>query len=98
MIAPFKQTSALFNLAERVSILPIIAVVTGIGFGFLFAQLWSGYAGLAALALWPLGLAMGLILTTLVASLVSQVTNWDLLIAGKVLALIGILLFFISSL
>lgn len=98
MIVPFTQTEVETENAQRKRPLPILATIIGLGFGYLFTQLLPKFQGFAALALWPLGIATGLFGVTLVASIVKRQMHWDMLIAGKLLTLVGTVLFFIASL
>lgn len=97
MITSFRQEEAV-KRPTRVISMPLIAILLGIGCGFMLSWLWPMATGLAAWALWSLGLAIGLIGVTLSASLLAGQTNWELLIIGKLFAVLGTFLLFFSSL
>lgn len=98
MIAPYRPIDFDSNENERLSWLPLTAVLIGLGCGLLFSYLWPGFHGLAALAVWPLGLAAGLLMTVFGTAVFARQIHWDLLFVGKLLALVGTLMFFVSSL
>ncbi|KAA3655916.1 MAG: hypothetical protein DWQ04_32570 [Chloroflexi bacterium] len=98
MIVPFSQTDVEMQETRRIRPLPVLATILGVLFAILFTQLLPNFRGFAALAIWPLGIATGMFGVTLGASLIKHQMHWDLLLAGKMLALAGTVLFFISSL
>lgn len=97
MITSFRQEEAVKQPIRAISMTPI-AVLLGTGCGFMLSWLWPMVTGLAAWALWPLGMAIGLIGVTLFASLLVGQTHWELLIIGKLFAVLGAFLLFLSSL
>lgn len=98
MIAPFTQTKVINQTLARIPLLYFVAVLIGLIIGYLFSTIWFAFSGLAALALWLLGMALGLVGTALITSLVARQTFWELLIAGKLLVFIGTSLLFFASL
>ncbi len=98
MIVPFMQTKVVNKTISQIPFVYLVAVLIGLMFGYLFSTIWTAFTGLAAFALWPLGIALGLVGTTLVTSLVSRQTFWELLIVGKLLIFIGTSLLFFASL
>ncbi len=98
MNVPFTQTKVVNQIHSRIPFVYFAAVIIGLMFGYLFSTIWSAFSGLAALALWPLGIALGLVGTALITSLVARQTFWGLLIAGKLLIFIGTSLLFFASL
>ena len=98
MIVPFSQTDVKSTDTNRIRPLPIFAVFLGLCFAFVFSRLWPDFEGIAAWAMWPLGLATGMFSVTFGASLWGHQMHWDMLIAGKLLTLAGTLLFFVASL
>lgn len=97
MIAPYRQFDVDIEKIYRIPVLPLVSLMVGLALGFLFSSLWPGFEGLASWALWPLGLAAGLFSVTFVSTFVSHQLNWDLLIAGKILTLMGAVMFFVAS-
>ena len=98
MILPFTQTKVVDQTLTRTLFWHVAACLIGLAFGYLFSTIWPAFTGLAALALWPLGIALGLVSTTLLVSLVTRQTFWELLITGKVLVFIGAGMLFFASL
>ncbi len=97
MIVPFSQTEVEAQDTWRIRPLPV-AVFLGVCFAVFFAHLWPNFQGAAAWAIWPMGMATGMFGVTLGVSLLKHQMYWDLLIAGKIFALAGTILFFIASL
>jgi len=98
MIVPFSQTEFEIQETRRIRPLPVFAIILGLCFGSLFSRIWPNFHGIAFWAIWPLGLATGMFGMTLGASLIKREMHWDMLIAGKMLTLIGTVLLFIASL
>ena len=98
MIIPFTQTKAGNQIRSRIPFIYLVAASIGLMFGHLFSTIWPAFTGLAALALWSLGMALGLVGTTLITSFVTRQTFWELLIVGKLLVFIGTSMLFFASL
>ena len=97
MITPLRQMSELTsNVSFRLN-LSIISVLLGLLFGAFFSWLWSDLSGMASLALWPLSLALALVLTTFLSARNQRELRWDLLFAGQISGVIGAAIFLFAS-
>jgi hypothetical protein len=76
----------------------VIALATGSTLSWLLTLAFAHLDGLAALALWPLGWAIGLVLVSASKSATYGESNWGMLVTGQVLAVIGVLLLFLATL
>lgn len=97
MISTYRREEVVERPFRPISV-PAISVTVGLALGLVFSWLWPDVSGLAAWALWPLGMATGLISVTLLASVLAGRDHWDLLIVGKAFAVAGAILLFVSSL
>jgi len=76
----------------------LTALIVGLGLGALFTLVWPGASGLAALARWSAGTALGLLIVALAGRKHLGLARWDLMLGGQLLGLLAIGLFFFVSL
>lgn len=77
---------------------PVLALVVGALLGWGLSVLFPHLTGLAALALWPLGFAGGMVLCSLSRAEEHAFMSWSLLLVGQVLAVAGVTLLFLATL
>jgi len=74
----------------------LIAIFFGLGLGSLSTVTWSSVPFLVALARWPAGLAIGLLVVALAGRRRLGPARWDLMLAGQLLGLLAASLFFFA--
>jgi hypothetical protein len=74
----------------------LIAILIGLGLGALFTITGPGAPILAALARWPAGLAIGLLVVALTGRRHLGRARWDLMLAGQLLGALAAGLFFFA--
>lgn len=73
-----------------------LAVLLGGGIGFLFSWLWPHLTGLAGVALWPLGFALGALGAGVGTMFRSGETAWGLVFGGQVLGAVALALLLLA--
>jgi hypothetical protein len=97
MFAPFVRSSTADK--PRFTINPAaLAVVAGLSLGALSTVLWPHFAGLVALAMWPLGLSSGLIGVALFNYYWRGEAAWGMVISGQLLGALGTALLLLAAL
>jgi drug/metabolite transporter (DMT)-like permease len=74
----------------------LIAILIGLGLGSLSTITWSSAPFGVALARWPAGLAIGLLVVALTGRRRLGPGRWDLMLAGQLLATLAVGLFFFA--
>ena len=97
MIADMSRTEADAKDKLTLPLNHLMALLLGMGLGTILTLLFPHFSGLAALALWPLGLAGGLLTISLYSSHRRQETLWGFALVGQLLAVVGIALIFLAS-
>jgi hypothetical protein len=87
----------LYNEESESNSVTAVAIIAGLVLGGVFTFLWNGLPLLAAVAMWPLGLAIGLIGAALVSKWLRGEPAWGLALAGQVLGVLSIGLIFAAS-
>ncbi|MBP6469171.1 MAG: hypothetical protein KBE23_05635 [Chloroflexi bacterium] len=93
---PFSNQS-LYETKESGRGATAVAVFVGLLLGGVFNWLWSGLPFLAALAMWPLGLAIGLIVVALASRWLRGEAQWGMALAGQAIGVLAIALVFVAS-
>ena len=96
MAAEFTPTTYTNDKSQTFDPMYPIAAVVGLGSGALLTFLFN-FVGLVALAMWPLGLAIGLIATGYVSGRLRHKTHFGLLLVGQMLAILGIGLILVAA-
>jgi hypothetical protein len=78
--------------------LTAVAVFVGLLIGGLGNWVWVGLPWLASLALWPLGLAVGLIAVALVSYRWNGEAQWGMALAGQAIGVLAVGLIFVTLL
>ena len=75
-----------------------LAICLGLSLGVLFAWLWPQLTGLAAVAAWMIGLAIGLLSSGLISTRRDGASAWELLLGGQALGVLALVLLFVTAL
>lgn len=94
--AAFGASFAHFIENTAVPMTYVVAVLLGAGLGLLFSQMIPHLDGAAALALWPLGLALGALVVGLGTMAGGGETVWGLVFSGQALGAITLLLLLLA--
>jgi hypothetical protein len=78
--------------------LTAVAILIGLLVGGLFNWVWGGLPGLASLAVWPLGVAIGLIGVALVNGRRTGETPWGMALVGQAIGVLAVGLIFVTTL
>lgn len=78
--------------------LTAVAILIGLLMGGLFNEVGSGLPWLASLAVWPLGLAIGLIGVALVTGYRTGETPWGMALVGQAIGVLAVGLIFVTTL
>lgn len=97
MHTPYQNSDLVNETRTAVPVWPLTAVFVGGVMGVCIHWLWPGFTGLAYWAIWPISIAMGLLLVTLISARWTHELRWDMLIAGKLLGILGAIMFFGAS-
>lgn len=97
MFAQPVNNQSLYETKESGRGLTAVAILLGLLLGGLFNWFWSGLPFLAMLAMWPLGVAIGLIVVGLVSHWLRGEAQWGLALAGQAIGVLAIALIFTAS-
>lgn len=97
MFAPSVRSSTADRPGFTIN-LTALAVLVGLGLGALSTVLWPHFAGLVSLAMWPLGLSIGLISVALLNYHLRGEAAWGMVISGQLLGAIGAALLLLAAL
>jgi hypothetical protein len=98
MLAPSVNNQTMYNANESGRMVTAVAILIGLLAGGALNMLWDGLPLLAALAMWPLGLAVSFILVALVHYRRTGDGQWGLALAGQALGVLAVAMFFFASL
>ncbi len=98
MFAQPINNQSLYETKESSRGFTAVALLIGLLLGGLFNWLWSGLPVLAMVAMWPLGVAIGLIVVALASHWLRGEARWGLALAGQGIGVLAIALIFIASL
>ncbi len=93
MVAQYTQTQ---SVAKAKSTTAVPAMTLGVVLGTLFVWL-GGFAGLVALAMWPLGVALSLVGASWWSYRQHEEAQWGMAIAGQLLGAVAIGLLWVAS-
>ena len=74
----------------------VIAVILGLVLGMLITLAWPAFTGLAALAMWPLGLGISCLVVGLVNGRQTGSTHWGLIFGGQLLGTLALALLLLA--
>jgi hypothetical protein len=97
MYAEFAQTPD--TTQARIAAIPtsyVVAALLGAGLGLLLSLIWPHLTGMAALALWPLGMALGALGAGLGTMIRPGETAWGLVFAGQALGAVTLFLLLLA--
>ncbi|MBK8987050.1 MAG: hypothetical protein IPM39_13395 [Chloroflexi bacterium] len=97
MIAQPFNNQSLYETKESGRGVTAVAITIGLLLGGMFNFLWSGLPWLVALAMWPLGVAVGLIITALAYQRWRGEAQWGLALAGQGIGVLAVGLIFVAS-
>ncbi|MCB8983727.1 MAG: hypothetical protein H6659_07890 [Ardenticatenaceae bacterium] len=98
MFAQPVNNHSLYETKESGRGVTAVAVLMGLLLGALFNWFWAGLPFLAMVAMWPLGVAIGLIVVALASRWLRGEARWELALAGQGIGVLAIALIFIASL
>ena len=72
-----------------------VAIILGLLLGGMFNFFWAGLPWLVILAMWPLGIAIGLV--ALASHRLRGEAQWGMALAGQAIGVVAIALIFVAS-
>jgi len=97
MLAQPVNNQSLFETKESGRGVTAVAILIGLLLGGLFNWFWAGLPFLATVAMWPLGVGIGLIVVALVSHRLRGEAQWGLALAGQAIGAVANALIFIAS-
>jgi len=97
MFAQSVNSQSMYETKESSRGVTAVALLIGLLLGGLFNWFWSDLPFLAMAAMWPLGVAIGLIVVALASHRLRGEAQWGMALAGQGIGVLSIALIFVAS-